>query len=50
MSCSIFSACCLKPCVMKNAVDPTTAPKAVRGLSVLRENHTTDESTMETIA
>ena len=32
ISCSAFSAFCLKPWVMKKAVEPTTAPNAISGL------------------
>ncbi len=49
ISCSIFSAFCLKPCVMKNAVEPITAPNAMRGV-LLSANQTTAESIMETTA
>lgn len=46
---SILSAFSLNPCVMKNAVDPTTAPNAIIGL-VFIEYHTMSVSSIETIA
>lgn len=49
ISCSSFSAFCLNPCVMKNAVLPSTAPNAIVGFC-FSENHTTADKRIDTIA
>ncbi|OGV42412.1 MAG: hypothetical protein A2X46_11155 [Lentisphaerae bacterium GWF2_57_35] len=49
MRCSIFSAFSWNSVVMKKAVEPMTALKAIMGLSRM-ECHTRTDSTMETIA
>jgi hypothetical protein len=46
---SAFSAFSLNPCVMKNAVEPITAPNASIGL-ILSAYHTTVASNIDTVA